>query len=70
MSKWDAYPDQMTVAQVAEALGKSRRWVRDLVDRGTLPAQRIGERLWVIAKDDAIAEAHRPPYSRKAKPTD
>lgn len=38
-------------AEAAQILDVTPRWVRDLIERGDLPAQRVGNQ-WVLTRQD------------------
>ena len=61
--------DLLTTAQTAEAKGLSIRTVQDRVDKGILPAQKIGRDILIKRSDLKFLDA-RPPRGRprKAKP--
>lgn len=42
----------LTIAEAAVVLGKSRRTVQRLVQTGKLPAKRVGHLMWVIRRED------------------
>lgn len=49
----------LTTIEAAEQLGISRRQVRTLIERGQLPAQKVG-RDWFIKQGDLRLVKHRP----------
>ena len=51
--------DYLTVAQMAEKVGMSVRWVRDQIARGELKATRMGVKLWRIPRAEAEAFEQR-----------
>ena len=42
----------MTVQQAAEALGMSRRGVQERIERGEMRAERLGNRVWAIPREE------------------
>lgn len=61
--------DDMTIPQAAEALGIDPSVVLRAVQRGRIPARRMGSKLWIVKRDDV--EAYRmtrregPPRGRR-----
>jgi excisionase family DNA binding protein len=53
-SMLEEYPDVLTIKETIEILGISRNLIYDLIHNGTLPAFRLGERVWRINKKDLI----------------
>ena len=51
--------DVLTVAETAEALGLTERGVQHRLRRGTMRGIRVGERLWVIPRDEVDAWRER-----------
>lgn len=51
----EGYPDIMLPTECMEALGIGRTMFYKLVGSGELPAKRIGNKIWRIAKVDLIA---------------
>ena len=51
----------ISAAQAARLLGISERRVRELVETGALPAERVGERTWLISADAVRRRASRAP---------
>jgi len=49
------YPDVLTINEAKEILGISRNLIYDLIHSGTLPAFRLGEKIWRINKSSLIA---------------
>jgi excisionase family DNA binding protein len=45
-------PEMLRVHIVARRLGCSRRTIRRLILNGELPAQRLGQRPWVVLRTD------------------
>ena len=58
--------DLLTTAQAAEAKGLSIRTVQDRVDKGILPAQKIGRDILIKRSDLKFLDA-RPPRGRPPK---
>ncbi len=61
----------LTIAQVAEQLGRDPSRVKALIKAGKLKAERFGKRMWIIKQDDLdefIAtrntKAGRPPKAK------
>jgi excisionase family DNA binding protein len=52
-AKGDAGPNFMTVAEIADELRVTRRFVSNLAARGDLPAYKIG-RVWRVARADYL----------------
>lgn len=48
------YPDVLNVNETIEILGISRNMLYDLIHSGTLPAFRLGRKIWRINKPDLI----------------
>jgi len=44
--------DIMTVAEAAKELGLSERTVQDRLQRGVMRGRRIGERVWVVHRNE------------------
>lgn len=51
----EEYPDVLTINETIEILGVSRNLLYDLIHSGTLPAIRLGKKIWRINKPDLIA---------------
>ncbi|MDD3172859.1 MAG: helix-turn-helix domain-containing protein [Herbinix sp.] len=51
----EEYPDVLTINETMEILGISRNLLYDLIHSGTLPAFRIGIKIWRIKKLDLIS---------------
>lgn len=51
---FEEYPDVLTVNETIEILGISRNLLYDLIHSGTLPAFRLGTKIWRIKKPDLI----------------
>ena len=66
----DVGHDMLTVAETARALGLSERGIQDRLRRGTMRGIRIGQRLWVVPRDEVEAWQEkgklRPGRPRKA----
>ena len=61
--------DFLTVADVAERLKLNQQPVRNLIDRGELPACRVGRRVRIRREDvDALVEAGYTGRSRQTEP--
>jgi len=58
--------DLLTTAQAAQAKGLSIRTVQDRVDKGILPAQKIGRDILIKRSDLKFLDA-RPPRGRPRK---
>ncbi len=50
----DYYPDILTPREAMEILGIGRNLLYRLLNDGTIPARRIGGKVWKIAKKDVI----------------
>lgn len=59
LSPFERHPQAMTTAEVCDLLGVQRARVMQLIDAGTLDAQRDG-REWLIDADSAIAYSLSP----------
>ena len=57
-------PRRVSVAQAAELLGITIAGVRGRIKRGTLQAEREGERVWVLLPPDPATTGHRPATDR------
>lgn len=50
----ETYPDVLTLNETLEILGISRNMLYDLIHSGTLPAYRLGKKIWRVNKPDLI----------------
>lgn len=50
----DYYPDILTPKEAMEILGIRKNLLYRLLNDGTIPARRIGDKMWRIAKKDII----------------
>ena len=50
----EEYPDILTPAETMEIMGIGRSMFYKLVGSGELPAKRVGNKIWRIAKTDLI----------------
>lgn len=50
----ETYPDVLTINETIEILGISRNMLYDLIHSSTLPAYRLGKKIWRINKPDLI----------------
>lgn len=51
---FEEYPDVLTINETIEILGVSRNLLYDLIHAGTIPAFRLGTKIWRIRKVDLI----------------
>lgn len=51
----EIYPDVLTINETIEILGVSRNMLYELIHTGTLPAYRLGKKIWRINKIDLIS---------------
>jgi len=49
------YPDVLSINETIEILGISRNLLYDLIHSGTIPAFRLGEKIWRINKPVLIS---------------
>ena len=50
----EIYPDVLTINETIEILGISRNMLYNLIHSGTLPAFRLGKKIWRVNKSDLI----------------
>lgn len=50
----ESYPDVLTPREVMEILGIGRNLLYELMQNGTIPAFRLGKKMWRILKKDLI----------------
>ena len=50
----ESYPDILTINETIEILGISRNMLYALIHSGTLPAYRLGKKIWRINKLDLV----------------
>ncbi len=50
----EEYPDILTPQEAMEILGIGKNLFYKLLNDGTIPAKRIGKKIWRIAKQDLI----------------
>ena len=50
----EEYPDVLSINETMEILGISRNLLYNLIHTGTIPAMRIGKKLWRINKQALI----------------
>lgn len=48
------YPDIMTIREAMEVLGISRNTIYEYIRSGTIPAFKLGTKIWRIKKSDLI----------------
>lgn len=51
----EEYPDILTPREAMEILGIGKNLFYRLLNQGTIPAKRIGGKVWRIAKKDLVA---------------
>lgn len=53
------YPDVLTPHEVMEILGIGRNLLYQLMQEGTIPAFRLGKKMWRVLKKDLIGYVER-----------
>lgn len=55
----DDYPDVLMPMEVMEILGIGRNLLYQLMQDGTIPAFRLGKKMWRVSKKDLIVYLER-----------
>ena len=51
---FEEYPDILTAREVMEILGISKNAFYKMINNGTIPAFRLGEKMWRVRKDELV----------------
>ncbi len=56
---FEEYPDILTAREVMEILGISKNAFYKMINNGTIPAFRLGEKMWRVRKDELVGSLNR-----------